>query len=432
MDNGQVNPDGQLEPKNLPAQSPEEPLALLRDKKIILAVTGGVAAYKAAALAHLMAKAGALVRVVMTEAGEKFVGPMTFSSLTGQDVASNMWDRPGASASASHNVQHVAWAEWADLIITAPATADYLAKLAHGLAGDLASTIALAYTGPSLVAPAMNTGMYINPATVANLQTLTSRGYKVLSSPSGLLACGTSGPGRMAEPEVIAFEAARILSEKTLKGKKVLVTGGATQESWDDIRYLTNRSSGLMGLALAKAAWLMGAKVTLLAGLSSAVPDFELPDLTVERVESTNDLFLAVKNHLPGSFALMMNAAPADFTPAERIPGKINKSENQITSLALARTPDILLEVGPLKGSALMVGFAAEEKDLLERSKEKLKRKNLDYIAANQAGGPQSAFGSETIELTLISSKLNQIKIGPATKFQAAWALWQAIANGWN
>ncbi|MDR2386050.1 MAG: hypothetical protein LBE80_00510, partial [Deltaproteobacteria bacterium] len=226
MDKTQANPDNQAKAENFSAQGPQEPLSLLRDKKIILTVTGGVAAYKAAALAHLMTKAGALVRVVMTEAGEKFVGKVTFSSLTGQEVVTNMWDRPGASSSASHNVQHVAWAEWADLIIVAPATADYLAKLAHGLAGDLASTIALAYTGPSLVAPAMNTGMYQNPATVANLQSLVSRGFKVLNSPSGLLACGTSGTGRMAEPEVIAFEAARILSEKPLKGQKVLVTGG--------------------------------------------------------------------------------------------------------------------------------------------------------------------------------------------------------------
>jgi phosphopantothenoylcysteine decarboxylase/phosphopantothenate--cysteine ligase len=278
----------------------------------------------------------------------------------------------------------------------------------------------------------MNTGMYLNPATTANLETLASRGYVVLNSPVGLLACGTSGPGRMAEPEVIAYEAARILSGQPLKSKKVLVTGGATQESWDDIRYLTNRSSGLMGLALAKAAWLMGAEVTYLAGLAAAVPKFELPGLAVERVESTQDLLNSVKSHLPTSWALMMNAAPADFTPSEKVPGKINKSQGQIASLSLARTPDILLEVGPLKKDCLMIGFAAEEKDLLERAKEKLKRKNLDFIAANQAGGPKSAFGSESIELTLISSKLNQKTIGPATKFQAAWALWQTITQGWS
>ncbi|MDR2387623.1 MAG: phosphopantothenoylcysteine decarboxylase, partial [Deltaproteobacteria bacterium] len=220
--------------------------------------------------------------------------------------------------------------------------------------------------------------------------------------------------------------------EKPLKGQKVLVTGGATQERWDDIRYLTNRSSGRMGLALAQAAWFMGAQVTLLAGPSAARPDFDLPDLTIEGIESTQDLLLAVKNHLPGAFALMMNAAPADFSPAEKIPGKINKSEKPITSLALARTPDILLEVGPLKANTLMIGFAAEDKDLLERSKEKLLRKNLDFIAANQAGGPQSAFGSDSIELTLVSSKLNHKKIGPATKFQAAWSLWQTITQGWS
>jgi phosphopantothenoylcysteine decarboxylase/phosphopantothenate--cysteine ligase len=431
MDSGHLSPGSDPKPGHFSAGAPESPLSLLSGKKIILTVTGGVAAYKAAALARLMAKSGALVRVVMTEAGERFVGPMTFSALTGQPVASDMWSLPGAPGSAAHNVQHVAWAEWADLIVIAPASADYLAKLAHGLAGDLATTIALAYRGPTLAAPAMNTGMYLNPATSANLETLRSRGFRVLGSPEGLLACGTTGPGRMAEPEAIAFEAARLLSGGPLKDKKTLVTGGATQESWDDIRYLTNRSSGLMGLALAQAAWLMGAKVTYLAGPAAAAPDVARSGLTVERVDSTQDLLAAVQANLPGSWALMMNAAPADFTPAIKIQGKINKSENFVPALGLARTPDILLTVSPMKGDCLLVGFAAEEKDLLERAREKLTRKNLDYIAANQAGGPDSAFGSGTIELTLISSKRNLKKIGPATKFQAAWTLWQTLAEGW-
>ncbi|MDR0621237.1 MAG: bifunctional phosphopantothenoylcysteine decarboxylase/phosphopantothenate--cysteine ligase CoaBC [Deltaproteobacteria bacterium] len=432
MDIGQDNPEsGTINGPGL-SDPLEGPLSLLKGKKIILTVTGGVAAYKAAALARLMAKAGALVRVVMTEAGERFVGTATFSALTGQPVATDMWARPGSDGSAAHNVQHVAWAEWADLIVTAPASADYLAKLAHGLAGDLATTIALAFMGPSLVAPAMNTGMFLNPATSANLDTLRARGYAILGSPEGLLACGSVGPGRMAEPEVIAQGAARILSGQALKGKNVLVTGGATQERWDDIRYITNRSSGRMGLALAEAAWLMGAQVTYLAGPAAAVPAFELPDFMVTRAESTADLLAEVKGHLPGSWALMMNAAPADFTPAVKVSGKIKKTEGEIPPLVLARTPDILTEVGPLKGNCLMVGFAAEEKDLLVRAKEKLARKNLDYIAANQAGGPKSAFGSNTIKLSLISAKLNHKQIGPVPKFQAAWTLWQTLIDGWS
>ncbi|MDR1677968.1 MAG: bifunctional phosphopantothenoylcysteine decarboxylase/phosphopantothenate--cysteine ligase CoaBC [Deltaproteobacteria bacterium] len=405
-----------------------EPLAVLNGKKILLTVTGGVAAYKAAGLAHLMTKAGAQVRVIITEAGERFVTALTFSALTGHSVATDMWTRSGTM----ETVPHVAWAEWADLLITAPASADFLAKLAHGLAGDLASAVALAYRGPRLIAPAMNTGMYLNQATVANLDILRSRDYKVLESPVGLLACGTSGPGRMAEPEVIAYEAARLLSGGALKNKKVLVTGGATQESWDDIRFLSNRSSGRMGLALAKSAWIMGAQVTYLAGPTAATLEHDLSELTVKKVESTGELLLEVKNNLLGAWALVMNAAPADFTPAEKIIGKINKSESKITSLALKRTPDILKEVSPIKGNCLVVGFAAEEKDLIERAKEKLQSKNLDYIAANQAGGPDSAFGTDSIKLTLISSKQNMIEIGPGSKFQASWDLWQALAEGWN
>jgi phosphopantothenoylcysteine decarboxylase/phosphopantothenate--cysteine ligase len=339
-----------------------------------------------------------------------------------------MWTRPGTA----DTVPHVAWAEWADLVVTAPASADYLAKLAHGLAGDLASSIALAFGGPKLVAPAMNTGMYLNPATVTNLMTLKDRGYRVLESPEGPLACGTSGPGRMAEPEVIALEAARLLSKKPLAGKKVLVTGGATREAWDDIRFLSNRSSGRMGLALAMAAWLMGATVTYLAGPTATLPESTLPDLSLQRVESTQDMLQAVKDGLPGAWALVMNAAPSDFRPAERVKGKITKTDGEITSLPLKRTPDILREVALIKGKCLVVGFAAEEKDLTERAKGKLVGKNLDYIAANQAGGPHSAFEAEDIELTLISSAFNQKKIGPGPKFQAAWSIWQSLANGWR
>ncbi|MDR3134747.1 MAG: bifunctional phosphopantothenoylcysteine decarboxylase/phosphopantothenate--cysteine ligase CoaBC [Deltaproteobacteria bacterium] len=430
MDKNDQIPDSQPA-QGLPTELPNGPLAILKGKKIILTVTGGIAAYKGAALAHMITKAGATVRVVMTDAGKRFVGPLTFSTLTGQPVASDLWAGPGTEEGLAHNVQHVAWADWADLMIVAPATADYLAKLAHGLAGDLASTIALAWQGPTLVAPAMNSGMFLNPATIANLETLRARGFIVLGSPEGLLACGSVGVGRMAEPESIALEAARILSGGNLKGKNVLVTGGATQESWDDIRVLTNRSTGRMGLALAKAAWLMGARVTYLAGPAAALPEFDLPGLTSKVVESASDLLFAVKENLPGSWALMMNAAPADFKPAERVKGKISKSGGKITSLPLARTPDILLEVSQSKGDCLAVGFAAEETDLLARAKEKLQRKKLDYIVANQAGGPDSAFGAETTQLTLISSRLNQLKIGPATKFQASWLLWQALAEGW-
>ncbi|MDR1297771.1 MAG: bifunctional phosphopantothenoylcysteine decarboxylase/phosphopantothenate--cysteine ligase CoaBC [Deltaproteobacteria bacterium] len=407
-----------------------DPLDILRGRRILLAVTGGVAAYKAAELARLMTRAGALVRVVMTEAAARFVAPLTFSSLTGEGVGLDMWAREGTEGGGGH-VRHVAWAEWAELLVTAPATADFLAKLAHGLAGDLASTISLAYAGPRVTAPAMNAGMYLNPATRANLETLNSRGHRILGSPEGLLACGTSGPGRMAEPLAIALEAARALGGGRLKGKKVVVTGGASREGWDDIRFLSNRSSGKMGLSLAMSAWLMGAEVVYLASPAALFPAVPLEGLKVALFETTQSLLDLLTEIISDAapWALAMNAAPADYAPAERVRGKISKSGEPVTEIKLARTPDILTGLGPVKGSCLFLGFAAEEADLEEKARGKLLRKNLDFIAANRAGGPDSAFGSETTRLLLISKTSPAVTIGPAPKFQAAWDLWEAVAS---
>jgi phosphopantothenoylcysteine decarboxylase/phosphopantothenate--cysteine ligase len=411
-----------------PPGAPDRPLGLLAGRRILLTVTGGVAAYKAAELARLMAKAGALVRVAMTEAARRFVAPLTFSSLTGQPVATGLWDRPGGLPA----IPHVAWSEWAELLVTAPATADFLAKLAHGLADDLPSSLALAYGGPRLHAPAMNAGMFLNPATADNLATLRARGHRVLGSPEGPLACGTEGPGRMAEPGEIALEAARLLAGGRLSGRRVVVTGGATREAWDDIRFLSNRSSGLMGRALAEAAWLMGAETLYLAGPAAAVPVDGLDGLSVARAETTADLLGLAREALPGAWALLMNAAPADFAPETRASGKISKTGGDPPVLRLRRTPDILSSLSPLRGRAILVGFAAEEADLEARAADKLRRKGLDYVAANQAGGPGSAFGSGTIALTLLSARGGRLPIGPGTKFRAAWELLSALASGWE
>ncbi|MDR1487130.1 MAG: bifunctional phosphopantothenoylcysteine decarboxylase/phosphopantothenate--cysteine ligase CoaBC [Deltaproteobacteria bacterium] len=409
--------------------APDSPLAALKDRRIILTVTGGIAAYKAAELSRLLVKSGALVRVVMTEASQKFVTPLTFSSLTGGPVATDLWENHSSSENSSqlNNITHVAWSQWAEAIATAPATADFLAKLAHGLADDLASATALAFNGPRLVAPAMNTQMYLNQATVDNLELLRRRGYRIASGSEGLLACGTVGKGRMASVWVIAMELARLLSSGPLKGKKVVVTGGATREPWDDIRFLSNRSSGLMGLALAQAAWLMGADVTYISGPAAAEPPETLEGLRVMKIGTTQDLYETVEDNLEGAWALVMNAAPADFRPKDLVRGKISKSGQQVPSLVLARTVDILSSLKPKKGNTIFVGFAAEEDSLIERAKEKLKRKNLDYIAANQAGGSGSAFGSESISLNLLSAKGSMQTIGPTSKFQASWLLWERV-----
>jgi phosphopantothenoylcysteine decarboxylase/phosphopantothenate--cysteine ligase len=277
----------------------------------------------------------------------------------------------------------------------------------------------------------MNTGMYLNPATAANLATLKERCHHVLESPEGLLACGSVGAGRMAEVEIIALETARLLSRGPLAGRRVVVTGGATREPWDDIRFLSNRSSGRMGAALAMAAWLMGAETTLIAGRSAAAPPGGLRGLEVERVETAADLLGAVRQSLPGAWGLIMNAAPADFRPKDRVRGKIRKG-GALPELALEPTADILKSIYPEKGETLLVGFAAEPEELEARGLEKLSAKGLDYIAANLAGGPEDTFESEDISLRLLSDAGGVLSIGPAPKFQAAWQLLSAVAGGWR
>ncbi|MDR1545791.1 MAG: bifunctional phosphopantothenoylcysteine decarboxylase/phosphopantothenate--cysteine ligase CoaBC [Deltaproteobacteria bacterium] len=404
-----------------------EPLQLLRGRRILLTVCGGVAAYKAAALASLLTRQGALVRTALTAAAQRFVAPLTFSALTGQPTVSEMWERPDKLEPTAH----VAWADWAEALVTAPASADFVAKLAHGLADDWPSTAALAFSGPRLTAPAMNASMYLNPATADNLALLARRGHRVLSAPEGRLACGASGPGRLAEPEIIALETARLLSAGPLRGQKVVVAGGATREPWDDIRFLSNRSSGRFGSALALAAWLLGAETVLLAGPGAAEPPGPLEGLTVARFETCQDLLDQVLARLDGAWALVMNAAPADFRPAQRVQGKIKKSE-KTPSLPLIRTPDILKSVRARKGSTLMVGFAAEdateEGERARRARRKLEDKGLDYVAANQAGGPDSAFGAETVAVRLLAAEGWEKAVGPCSKFAAAWSLWGTIA----
>jgi phosphopantothenoylcysteine decarboxylase/phosphopantothenate--cysteine ligase len=423
-----AKPNQKDSPDDPPAPM-SSPLDRFLARRILLVVTGGIAAYKAAELARLITKSGGLVRVAMTEAATRFITPLTFTSLTGQAVVTDLWDR----VNADDNVIHVAWSQWAEIMITCPATANFIAKLAHGLADDFASCTSLAFQGPRLVAPAMNTGMYLNPATKSNLEILTKRGYRVLESPEGLLACGTIGAGRMAEVPMIAWEAARLLSPSLLKGRRVVVTGGATREPWDDIRFLSNRSSGLMGSALASAAWLLGAEVTLIAGLSATVPNTLPEGLNVQRVETCDDLLTAVAQALDGAWALVMNAAPADFKPIERIKGKIRKSGQQAPALTLTRTPDILKTLSPQKGQTIMVGFAAEDgEDLKSKARDKLNAKNLDYIAANRAGGQGDVFESDSISLTLMSSGGSEIDVGPYPKFQAAWELWHLLASGYG
>ena len=400
----------------LPVENWSAPLNSLAGRHITLVVTGGVAAYKAAELARMWTRAGVLVRAVLTDNAARFITPLTFESLTGQPAYLDMWNRP------QFDIEHISLADWTEAVVVAPATANFLAKMAHGLADDFASTFILAPVATKLAAPAMNSRMLASEATETNLKTLAGRGVEIISPLPGLLACGAFGDGRLADLETIALCAARAMGPKDLAGLTVVVSAGSTREAWDDIRFLANRSTGKMGLDLAQAAWLRGARVEVVAGPAVDNPP-ELPDFHFQRVESTEDMLKALSGL--DYQVLIMAAAPADFRPAFKITGKIKKDRG-LPSLDLAANPDILKSL-PRKAGSLYVGFAAEDSDLIARGREKLAAKNLDLIAANLAGGPDGAFASADNNLHLIFKDGRQLEVGPRPKFAAAWALLDAV-----
>ncbi|MDR1164674.1 MAG: bifunctional phosphopantothenoylcysteine decarboxylase/phosphopantothenate--cysteine ligase CoaBC [Deltaproteobacteria bacterium] len=410
-------------PATDPAPFPSGPESALAAKNILLIVTGGVAAYKAAYLARAMVKAGARVRVAMTRAATRFVAPLTFEALTGERAVADMWE------SSPKEIAHVAWAQWADLIAVAPATADFIAKIALGLAGDFPSATVLASSKPLLVAPAMNSGMFLNPVTQANLAALRERGATLVAPTVGALACGQIGVGRMAQPRDILLSAARALSPPLFRGSRFVVTAGATREAWDDIRFLSNRSTGKMGVALAQAAWLLGAEVKLIMGPTVPEPALRDPDFSWERIESARDLLAATRASLPdkGPGALLMAAAPADFRPAAPVAGKIKKADGAL-NLPLARTEDILKTLAAHKPPGFtMVGFAAESDRLLERAQEKLRAKSLDYVVANETSGPLGAFGADETTVTLLGPAGVILRVGKAPKIALALSVLQAL-----
>ena len=403
-----------------PAADPSafgEALALAAGRRLALVVTGGVAAYKAADLARRLTRAGAQVRAVLTENAARFITPLTFESLTGQPAGLSQWDRP------RYEIEHIALADWAEAVVVAPATANFLAKMAHGLADDLASTFLLAAASPILAAPAMNSRMLAAPATQANLELLARRGVEIIRPAEGLLACGETGPGRLPEPEIIALHAARALAPKDFTGRRLAVTAGSTWEKWDDLRFLANHSSGLMGRELALAAWLRGGLVTLVGGPSALRPP-DLPGLAFQAAESTRDLLAALK--ALDYDTLIMAAAPADFRPAEPVTGKIKK-ERGLPQLPLAANPDILKSL-PRRPGDMRIGFAAEDQDLVARAKKKMAAKDLDLVAANEASGSGSAFAAPESRLRLIFRDGRVLDLGRRPKFAAAWALLDAAA----
>ena len=370
---------------------------MLNGKTILLGVTGGIAAYKAAALASALVKLRASVEVVMTEHATKFVAPLTFEQLTGNRVSVDTFDR-----SFVHQVEHISLARRADLVLIAPATANVCAKLAHGVADDMLTTTVLACRCPKLIAPAMNTNMYENPVTQDNLDILRRYGWEVVAPASGRLACGDVGAGKLPEPETLVWHILRVLAlPHDLAGKKVLVTAGPTQEPLDPVRYLTNHSSGKMGCALAKLAMLRGAEVTLVAGPLSVEPP---PFVEVVHVTTAQDMFEAVTSRADGMDFIFKAAAVADYTPAEVADEKVKKKDGAL-SIPLRRTQDILQYLGDhRRAGQVLCGFSMETQNLLENSKAKLEKKHVDMICANNLKVAGAGFGTDTNVITVITA----------------------------
>ena len=368
---------------------------MLKGKTVLLGVTGGIAAYKAAALASALVKQHAAVEVVMTENATQFVTPLTFEQLTGRRTMVNTFDR-----NFSHQVEHISLAERTDLVIIAPATANVCAKLAHGLADDMLTTTVLACRCPKLIAPAMNTNMYENPVTQDNLDILRRYGWEVIEPASGRLACGAVGKGKMPEPEDLLQHILRHLAmPHDLKGKKVVVTAGPTQESLDPVRYLTNHSTGKMGYAIARMAMLRGADVTLISGPAAIAPP---PFVQVVHVVSAQDMFEAVASHAPQADMIFKAAAVADYTPAEYNDNKIKKKDGDL-SIPLQRTQDILKYLGEHRRDGQVIcGFSMETENMLENSQAKLSKKNVDMICANNLKQAGAGFGVDTNVITVI------------------------------
>lgn len=367
----------------------------LAGKRIILGITGSIAAYKAGHLASALTQRGAEVHVVMTKHATHLVGPATFQALTRNTVITDWADEP-----KTDEIVHVSLPQSADLLLIAPATANIIGKMANGIADDMLSTMALVVRCPVIIAPAMNVNMYRNPLVVANLDRLRLYEHIIVEPDSGRLACGDEGVGRLADPEQIirAVEEVLIGTQRDYSSKKVVVTAGPTREPIDPVRYITNRSSGKMGYAIAEAAAKRGAQVVLISGPT----DLKAPtSVEVTKVTTVQEMSEAVTEHFAGADVFISAAAPADFTPAQKRDQKIKKSEQWI--LELDKAVDILASLGTHKGDSVLVGFAAETENLEEYAQSKLENKNLDLIVANDVSPGSETFGSDTNQVTLIS-----------------------------
>jgi phosphopantothenoylcysteine decarboxylase/phosphopantothenate--cysteine ligase len=383
--------------------------------KIALGVSGGIAAYKAAEIVRLLQDRGIRVQVVMTAAAQEFVRPLTFAALSGEKVITNMFGSPDTEANVDSAIEHIAVAQSIDALLVAPATADLLARFAQGIANDFLSTLYLATTAPVVVAPTMNVNMWNHAATQANLAVLRQRGVRIVEPGEGYLACGMTGSGRLAENEAIIGAVMEALgASQDLAGETVLITAGPTREKIDPVRYLTNRSSGRMGYALAEAALRRGARVLLVSG-PTAIAAPGGAELT--RVETASEMHAAVLRLLPESTVVIKTAAVADFRPKAAAGQKI-KRKGEVT-LELEPTEDILSEVARRKTSQLVVGFAAETENVLENAREKLASKSLDLIVANDVSREGIGFDSDRNAVTIISNS-EVIEVPETSKWEVA------------
>lgn len=386
-------------------------------KNIVLGVTGSIAAYKAAELIRLFKRNGFNVKTILTKSGAEFITPLTLETLSKNPVVTDMFSR-----NTPYDVEHVSLAKWADVFLIAPATANFLGKYANGIADDFLTTTVMATAAPVVIAPAMNTAMYEHPANQANMNLLKNRGVLFVEPDTGELACGDNGKGRMSQPEDIFDYVVRIISKKEdLSGKVVMVTAGATIEDIDPVRYITNRSTGKMGIAIANAAAQRGAKVYLVfGGKSNAIH----PDVDLIPVRSTEDMLNAVRSHIDESDMFISAAAPADFTPVSYSPIKIKKNGEDGLTIDLKPTPDILKSLVSTKGNRIHIGFAAETDSLEENALRKLEKKSLDAIALNDVSAPGCGFSTDTNAVTWFTRSGLKIQSGLMPKTELAhWLL---------
>ncbi len=394
---------------------------MLKGKTVLLGVTGSIAAYKIANLASMLVKLHCNVHVIMTKNATNFINPITFETLTNNRCIVDTFDR-----NFQYNVEHISLAKQADLVMIAPASANVMAKLAHGLADDMLTTTVLACTCKKMVSPAMNTQMYLNPITQDNIKTLQNYGFEVIEPANGFLACGDEGAGKMPEPEVLLdYILKEIACEKDMAGMKVLITAGPTQESLDPVRYITNHSTGKMGYALASCAMLRGAKVTLVTGPTNLKRP---PFVNVVEIKSAKEMFDAVTSYGDEQDVIIKAAAVADYTPAVVSEEKVKKADGEL-QIDLKRTQDILKHLGEhKKPNQFLCGFSMETENMLENSRKKLTKKNLDMIVANNLKVAGAGFGTDTNVVTIIT-KDKELQLDIMSKTDVANCILDEIMN---